>query len=449
MTNEVHPFPGKSGLAQTRALHRSLRWMRSGRPDLALPLLRQMERQDPEDPLIGLSLATALLRTGDAGEALESFDALLKTDPQNIRALHGRGICLQREGDVPAALDAFRKVVAASPLSWRAWQSIADITPHEDERVHAIEGAADALLVLCQEEKESSAPACDLASALLEARAPIRALQILDARPALLQRDPALIRLRARSLYHAGRHEAAFRESARLWRCLQHLPRHAARATRFDPTRATGVLIEMQDFLAAAGADSFLAAGTLLGFLRSGGPLPHDRDIDIGVLRKPEGGPDITALFRNMPGILLPRITRPGDRYLGLMYKGVAVDIFIHDRSGHHSTCGFSHVPGDIQWRFTDFGLRTASYGGRQWSVPADPDRYLAETYGPDWQTPDTGFASAVHSPALHQTSLHARAYYAVLRAVRALTTGDRARADALLTRSPVPLPPDTAQPTD
>lgn len=430
-------------------LRRTLATLKDGRPDLALPQLRSLAQAHPQDRVILLSYATALLRTGTTGEALELFDTLLETDPQDTHALMGRGLCLHGTGDRAAALDTFRNLVATDPLSWRAWQSIADITPHEDERVHAIEGAADALLVLSQSGDAPQTLSGSLITALLEARMPARALQVLSARPAATPEDASLLRLRARSLYQAGKFEAAFAEATRLLRAVPVQPRPQKPSPPFNPNLAIRVLTELQDLLTAAGAHCFLAAGTLLGFHRSGGPLPHDRDIDIGVLYEPGDGPDIAGILRSAPGFLLPRIARPGDRYFGLMHRGVAVDIFVHDRQDPHFVFGFSHIPGDIQWRVSGFGLRTASYGGHTWRIPADPERYLAELYGPAWQIPDPGFASVVSSPALHDTSPYARAFYAAMRAARAVSAGDRQKATALMARSPVPLPPEDAQSAD
>ena len=435
--------------SQEATLRRSLAWMRAGRLDLALRSLRKLAGERPADPFILVSLATAVLRTGNAGEALVLFNSLLKSDPCNTQALMGRGLSLHKTGDLTAALDTFRRLVATDPLCWRAWQSIADITPHEDERVHAIEGAADALLVLSQSGDAPQTLSGSLIAALLEARMAARALQVLSARPAATPEDASFLRLKARSLYQAGKYEAAFTEATRLLRAMPTQPRPHRLSPPFNPDQAIRVLTEIQELLTAAGAQCFLAAGTLLGFHRSGGPLPHDRDIDIGVLREPGGGPDIAGILRKAPGVLLPRIARPGDRYFGLMHRGVAVDIFVHEPQDPHLVFGFSHTPGDIQWRVTSFGLRTASYGGHTWRVPADPERYLAELYGPAWQIPDPGFASAVSSPALHDTSLYARAFYAAMRAARAFSAGDRQKAAALMARSPVPLPPEDAQPAD
>lgn len=426
--------------ARPPPLQRALTWLKAGRADLALDLLQGLARQAPDDPQIGYALAAALLRDGKPDQALPVFDSLLKTDPGHTGALQGRGLCLHGLGDRYAALDAFRQAVALDPLSWRAWQSIADITPYEDDRIHAIEGAADALRVTCQKEGAGTASIIAAAEALLSARKPRRAQRLLESYGAGSSNNPALIRLLARSLYHQGRFAEAFAEATRLFTMIPDAEAQTSPAPAFEPGRATEVLLEIRSILSAAGVTSFLAAGTLLGFHRSGGPLPHDRDIDIGVLRDRQGGPDIAGLLRAHPHILLPAVSRPGDRYFGLMHRGVAVDIFLHDEKDHHLVCGFSSLPGDIQWRLRPFTLRTASYGGRTWTIPSDPEDYLTQSYGPGWQTPDPGFASVLSSPALHGADPYARSYYAVVRACRARAAGDPHKAGALLRQSPIPV---------
>ncbi|MFN3313119.1 MAG: tetratricopeptide repeat protein [Hyphomonas sp.] len=425
-----------SGADRIPLLQSCIAQLRQGRSDLALPALHQIWASHPDDRVAGYFLAATLLRNGRASEALAVFDSLLRRHPHDAKAHHARGLALFALGDRSGALDAFRQAVAADPLSWRAWQSIADITPHEDDRIDAVEGAADALVVTCQ--LDATPPYRAAAEALLKARQPTRACRLLEDRAGGPGADLALIQLFARSFYQMGQFERAFTEATRLLTALPAPPTPRSKPAGLEPGHATAVLIEIQSILSAAGVSSFLVAGTLLGFHRSGGPLPHDRDIDIGVLRDSNGGPDIAGILRAHPEILLPSISRPGDRYFGLQHRGVAIDIFLHDRKDNHVLYGFSNLPGDIQWRLNAFTLNNASYGGRVWTVPGAPERYLSQSYGLGWETPDPHFASAISSPALHQTDPHARAYCAVVRSCRARAAGDTGKAKALLFQSPV-----------
>lgn len=416
--------------------------IRKGLPGKALPLLEEAFAARPDDPRVLYSLGVARLRGGHVRDGLNAFDRLLECNPAHPGALHGRGLCLNAWGDRTGALDAFRQAVIADPLAWRTWRSIADITPFEDDRVHALEGAADALQVLSLDSSPSPARMVETATALLDARRAGRASAYLRLHGAGTSSFAALTHTLARSLYRDGDFAGAFQQALRLMARPHARDNAAPPATGLEPGLALASLSTIQSVLAKHGIDSFLAAGTLLGFHRNGGPLPHDRDLDIGILQDRNGGPDLAGILRQHEGILLPRNSRPGDRYFALMHEGVAVDLFLYKQGEHGLSCGFSSLPGDINWRFTGFTLKKATYGGRDWTVPSNPARYLSETYGPSWQVTDKGFASAVSSPALHGVDIHARAYHAVIRACQAAANGQTWEARALLAQSPTPATP-------
>lgn len=127
--------------------------------------------------------------------------------------------------------------------------------------------------------------------------------------------------------------------------------------------------------LNAAGLTGFLTGGTLLGFVRNGAPLPHDRDADIGILCDRYARPDITAILRAHPSIQLARSARAGDRYVGLTLGTVAVDLFLYEAEGPYRLCGFSDHPGEIQWRFSGFGVSRKIWQGASWNIPDNPDK--------------------------------------------------------------------------
>lgn len=426
-------------------LHAAIRRIKAGEASAARAPLNSILAQAPGDCRARYALAAAQLKAGNPSAALAEFEALLDQLPAHDGAAYGCGLALFALGERRAALGVFRDLTRPGPFAWKAWASIADITPHEAERTHALNAAADTLAALSArsgsvEDRRAAA------NALLAARRPQEAAALIASLHGPVSGAPMPDLLLARACYHQGRFEAAFHEASRL---LANTPADTAAmepAPAFLPGKAVSVLTEILQVLANAGVTAFLAAGTLLGFRRGNGPLAHDRDIDIGVMREAGGGPDIAAILRAHGRILLPRITRPGDRYIGLQHRGVSVDIFLHDQAGRHLTCGFSDTAGDIQWRFTRFAVADASYGGRPWPVPAMPERYLAETYGPGWEVPDKGFASAISSPALYLTDVHARGFYAALRAHAARIAGDTGKADALIRQSPISLPAIAAE---
>ncbi|MCD9007503.1 tetratricopeptide repeat protein [Luteimonas sp. XNQY3] len=415
--------------------------MQEGAPGDAVGLFRCAADLRPAHPATRLNLAAALLRTGDAAQALHIYDQRLTEQPGDPTAHHGRGLALSALQDRTGALAAFRATVVHAPDAWRAWGSIADLTPNECERRHAIDRAADALEHRCQ---ASDAPATlygDCVSALIDARRPADALRFTHTHRARFPDKRAVHEALARASYRLGRFQDAFDHAQRALRALEpHAVAAAPRRHPFDPDAAVAALRDVTAILEARGLQPFLAAGTLLGFHRDGGPLAHDRDVDIGILRGPDGSPHVVDIIREHPTLLLRRDLRPGDRYIALTHQGIGIDVFVHDADGDHLLCGMTDRPGDIQWRFTRFQLADAEYGGHRWRTPHAPERYLAESYGPGWRRPDTGFASAISSPALHHVDPCARAYYAVTRARQCALAGDRAKAAALLRQSPTPV---------
>lgn len=383
-------------------------------------------------------LAAALLRAGEHAPALRLIDALLERAPGSSGDLHARGLALVGLGETGPALCAFRQAAAADPGAWKSLNSVADIALDERERVLALDRSADALLVLCR--KASAAPAmfAACAEALIQAHRFAEAAEFTDLYAARFAQPFGALNLRARAHYNAGRFGDAFEAKINALALTPETgPALAQPSSKFDTGAATTALRDLLAVLKAHGVNAFLMAGTLLGFQRSGGPLAHDRDLDIGVIRTPDGSPDISEILRSDPRVLHPRAARAGDRYFGLSFKGVAADIFVYDPKNDGLVFGLGHMAGDIQWRVSRFDVSKRAYAGETWPVPKSPDRYLSEVYGANWQKPDKGFASAVSSPALFGTSVDARAYYAAARAMNALLAGDPEKAKALARQSP------------
>lgn len=423
-------------------------WMRQGMASMrlgssaeAVSAFTRATALRPTDLMTALSYAAALLRTGSADQALAIYDRLLVEHPTQPKIHHARGLALNVAGDRVAAIDAFRTTVAIDAGAWRSWQSIADITPDEPERRHAIDTMALALERLCDGAAAPPALFATCVGTLIDAGRAADAIGFIDTHAGHFADMTAVHDARARAWYRQGQFEAAFEHKLAALRSLDPKAIQAPEQNLFVPDAAVAALRDIVAILEAAGVRPFLAAGTLLGFHRNGGPLPHDRDVDIGVIRS-TGVPDIVAIVREHPGLLLRRDARPGDRYVALTHKGIGIDIFVHDDSDSHLLCGFSRHPGDIQWRFARFALTDADYHGERWRIPDRPERYLHETYGAGWREPDHGFASAINSPALHDVDPYARAYYAVARAKTAMLIGNTWKAAALIDQSPFRLRP-------
>jgi predicted Zn-dependent protease len=66
-------------------------WLRSGRPDLALPLLKKLAAASPEDVEARQLLAGAALGTGDVATAAAAFERLVAVKPEDPAVWYGLG----------------------------------------------------------------------------------------------------------------------------------------------------------------------------------------------------------------------------------------------------------------------------------------------------------------------------------------------------------------------
>ena len=171
----------------------------------------------------------------------------------------------------------------------------------------------------------------------------------------------------------------------------------------FNALHAAAALTDLQVVLAGGGIIPFLVSGTLLGFQRNGGFLPHDKDIDVGIF----AAQDIFAVidlvnksqcFRVSSGYLRIQETYQ----LPVVHKatGMCIDIFIYYPhagklvTGVHGTFGYTQT-----FAFTPFGLKTVRFLGMEFAVPDDIPRNLTENYG-GWEISDPYYVTHLECPA-------------------------------------------------
>jgi hypothetical protein len=150
--------------------------------------------------------------------------------------------------------------------------------------------------------------------------------------------------------------------------------------------------------LKSAGVDAFLAYGTLLGAVREQHLLGHDSDADLGYVSEHEHPVDVIRESFRLQRFLIEagyHVTR----YSAAAFK---VDVVEGDGSvrgldvfGGFMRDGLLFLMGEIRAPFRRewlVPLGTAVLEGREFPVPADPDRLLAAMYGASWRTPDPAF---------------------------------------------------------
>lgn len=142
--------------------------------------------------------------------------------------------------------------------------------------------------------------------------------------------------------------------------------------------------------------------GSVLAVVRDGELIPHDDDLDVIIGFEPEQASTVTEAFKQIEDFLIRKgYTVAGDHHAhrrvsqrGVKKIDVFAGIFEGDRIGWY--------PGhrNALHRDTLFPGRSVPFLGRDCLVPRNPEQYLEEIYGPDWQTPDQHFS---HGTAARQ----------------------------------------------
>jgi hypothetical protein len=213
-----------------------------------------------------------------------------------------------------------------------------------------------------------------------------------------------------------GQEEELFREEIRLGYSEERirvvngrgrpiaLDKYFRRVETFEGRTATAVeplldsISEVIAVVAEAGIEAFLTYGTLLGAVRDGKLIGHDSDADLGYVSRHTDPADVVLESFRLQRTLQHR------GYQVVRYSGAAikVDVIESDgavrgldvfggflRDGHLHLLGEIRTPFEREWLFP---LTTATLEGREFPVPADPDRLLVATYGESWRVPDPAF---------------------------------------------------------
>lgn len=97
--------------SNTTALEQALHWMRAGRADLALPVLRELHRAQPDELPVLHALASALQRSGDADAAVQLYEAAIRAHPGDAAVLTAAGRAHLIAGRPDGALQRLRRAL--------------------------------------------------------------------------------------------------------------------------------------------------------------------------------------------------------------------------------------------------------------------------------------------------------------------------------------------------
>lgn len=156
----------------------------------------------------------------------------------------------------------------------------------------------------------------------------------------------------------------------------------------FSRSRAERALLDIKALLEKHKVEFFLVSGTLLGCIREGRILSHDKDVDIGVWDNTNVN-FLLSIFRKS-GMFYILALRSAHVVRVKHVNGTAIDVFVHYRC----TNNYWHAGVKIKWNNTPFRLVEYPFLGAKFNIPSDYDLYLKENYG-DWETPKQHFNSS------------------------------------------------------
>jgi len=138
----------------------------------------------------------------------------------------------------------------------------------------------------------------------------------------------------------------------------------------------------------------WLMYGTLLGCVREGNFIPHDKDIDIGVYAKELDSIFATLLTLRNFGFDIVR-AESDDSYLTVQKNNISTDIYVmtRDNDGWHW--------GDIQENDYFTILDTIPFLGHTFLGPHPIVDFLVDHYGPDWKKPKSNAQATLHRRTL------------------------------------------------
>jgi hypothetical protein len=172
----------------------------------------------------------------------------------------------------------------------------------------------------------------------------------------------------------------------------------------FDTSAAALTLTTVNKALRSHGLQPFLISGSLLGCMRDGHIMPHDKDLDMGLIGW-ESQFDLAQAILGL-GCFDINLKRLKGEQLFLISAidqrtNIAVDFFMFHDKGDHYLHGIDYQYGFTQnFRFSKFELIETEFLGEPFYIPNEWSRMLSENYG-QWQTPEPAYVVTVESPGL------------------------------------------------
>lgn len=161
--------------------------------------------------------------------------------------------------------------------------------------------------------------------------------------------------------------------------------------------RLDNVLLQGKAILEDVGVPYFLVGGTLLGIVREGSLLAHDKDVDVAVLNE-DLTPEIKEKIKSHSQFRVESKAHGENGQLSFYFDDTGFDIFPMTLIGENR---FFNQRGELGlWWPKDMVEKPWSdiqYRGITWKAPKDINGFLDHMYG-DWHVEDKKFNWETHS---------------------------------------------------
>lgn len=364
-------------------------------------------------------------RYKDAAELLYEVNA---RRPDDVNTLNNIGLALAAMGEDGEAKKYFERGTILSPTNVSLGNNLARALIDCEE----IDKAVKILTQLVDDGRANAETYYFLHSAIVQRRNEIAFIKrAYELKPS----DDGIVAAYATSLWAQNKCKAArqlFLDCCDIIKEKEFLDsEERPKKVTFHPDDAVTALIDLFQELEVFGGSYWLDFGTLLGFVREGGPLKHDKDADIGMDGDVDRKALVDVIHLSKTFDLHPNTSIENDRIqynLTLVHRklNIAIDIFFYNQYESGAvTCGFWKHPAAVTWSFDNIPrLGKITVDGNDFPVPDDPSKHLEKIYGPTWMVPDKLFDTVLSAHNLCRSSLETSTLFGLQRLINSVRTG-------------------------
>lgn len=218
--------------------------------------------------------------------------------------------------------------------------------------------------------------------------------------------------------------QALIKAALQPWPSPAVLRQTESQTKSFPAERALPLLLATLSQLAGRELVAFASGGSLLGLVREGRLLAHDKDVDIATplayfARVAQALPELGWQPAPIPlsASNFKRFAHPASG-ITLDLMGIEYDAETNTIVGGWWPPGLPRRAGRLM-QFSPLSLELRHQGEQRYWVVAQPETLLAEMFGPDWRKPDPEFVGLFETPALvaHSAFSHVLGYLRLLEA--------------------------------